>query len=65
HIAFKEYRGGAYKIVAIFAKQARGTMANYIIENQIDEPEKLKLFNLDSYEFSENLSSPEEWVFIR
>ena len=65
HIAFKEYRDGAYKIVAIFAKQARGTMANYIIENQIDEPEKLKLFNLDNYEFSDNLSASDEWVFIR
>lgn len=65
HITFKEYREGAYKIIAIFAKQARGTMANYIIENQIDEPEELKLFNLDNYEFSENLSTSDEWVFIR
>src|SRR5690554_375683 len=65
HITFKEFRDGVYKIVAIFAKQARGAMANYIIENQIDEPEKLKLFNLDNYEFSQNLSSADEWVFIR
>ncbi len=65
HITFKEFRNGAYKIIAIFAKQARGTMANYIIENKIDEPEKLKLFNLDNYEFAENLSTSDEWVFIR
>src|SRR5690606_20991330 len=30
HITFKEYREGKYKIIAIFAKQARGLMANYI-----------------------------------
>lgn len=65
HITFKEYRNGAYKIIAIFAKQARGTMANYIIENQIDEPEKLKLFDVDQYEYSEKLSTADNWVFIR
>jgi cytoplasmic iron level regulating protein YaaA (DUF328/UPF0246 family) len=65
HITFKEYRNGAYKIIAIFAKQARGAMANYIIENQIDEPERLKLFDVDQYEYSEQLSSTDEWVFIR
>jgi cytoplasmic iron level regulating protein YaaA (DUF328/UPF0246 family) len=65
HISFKEYRDGVYKIVAIFAKQARGAMANYIIENQIEDPEKLKLFNVDQYEYAEQLSTAEEWVFIR
>ena len=65
HITFKEYREGAYKIIAIFAKQARGAMANYIIENQIEDPEKLKLFDIDKYEYSEQLSTADEWVFIR
>lgn len=65
HITFKEYREGKYKIIAIFAKQARGLMANYIIENQINEPELLKLFNVDQYEYSEQLSTADEWVFIR
>jgi len=40
-------------------------MANYIIENQIDEPEKLKLFDVDQYEYSEQLSTADNWVFIR
>ena len=65
HIAFKEYREGTYKIIGIFAKQARGIMANYILKNKIDDPERLKLFNEDSYEYDEKLSTPEEWVFIR
>lgn len=65
HITFKEYRNGVYKIIAIFAKQARGAMANYIIENQIDDPERLKLFDVNQYEYSEQLSSTDEWVFIR
>lgn len=65
HITFKEYREGTYKIIGIFAKQARGIMANYILKNKIDDPERLKLFNEDSYEYDEKLSTPEEWVFIR
>ncbi|MEX2595265.1 MAG: peroxide stress protein YaaA, partial [Anditalea sp.] len=65
NITFKEYRDDAYKIIGIFAKQARGLMANYIIENKINEPEKLKLFNKDNYEYAETLSSEEDWVYIR
>lgn len=65
HITFKEYREGTYKIIGIFAKQARGMMANYILKNKIDDPERIKLFNEDNYEYDEKLSNPDEWVFIR
>jgi cytoplasmic iron level regulating protein YaaA (DUF328/UPF0246 family) len=65
NISFKEYREGAYKVIGIFAKQARGIMANFIIENKIDDPEKLKMFNEDDYEYSEKYSSRQDWVFIR
>lgn len=65
HIYFKEYRNATYKTVGIFAKQARGMMANYIIENKIKEPQKLKLFNKERYEYAEELSSEGDWVFIR
>lgn len=64
-IVFKEYREGSYKIIGIFAKQARGMMANFIIENKINDPERLKLFDKEGYEYAEKLSSEEEWVFIR
>lgn len=65
HITFKEHREGTYKTIGIFAKQARGTMADYIIKNQISDPEKLKLFNEEGYEFSDKLSSEFNWVYIR
>src|SRR5690554_5058394 len=64
-ITFKEYREGEYKNIGIFSKQARGLMADYIIKNNIDVPEALKLFNADNYEYSDNLSKEEEWVFVR
>jgi len=62
---FKENKDGKYKTIAIFAKKARGLMANYIVKERIDKPEKLKTFNLEGYEYSENLSSAKEWVFVR
>lgn len=65
HVNFKEYRDGKYKLIGIFAKQARGMMANYIIKNKIDAPEKLKLFNEEGYEYAEQLSKDNEWIFVR
>ena len=62
---FKEYKDGKYKIIGIFAKKARGLMTNYIIENKIDKAEKLKIFNEEGYEYSEQFSTKDEWVFIR
>jgi cytoplasmic iron level regulating protein YaaA (DUF328/UPF0246 family) len=62
---FKEHKDGKYKVVAIHAKRARGKMANFIIRERIDQPEQLKTFNEGGYEYSENLSSDKEWVFVR
>ncbi|WP_186754355.1 peroxide stress protein YaaA [Echinicola salinicaeni] len=65
NVNFKEHRDGKYKIIGIFAKQARGLMADYIIKNRITEPEKIKLFNVDGYEFSAPQSTENEWIFVR
>jgi len=62
---FKEHKDGKYKVVAIHAKRARGKMANFIIRNHIDQPEQIKTFNEGGYEYSDNLSSDKEWVFVR
>jgi cytoplasmic iron level regulating protein YaaA (DUF328/UPF0246 family) len=62
---FKEFKNGKYSIIAIFAKKARGLMTDFIIKNKIEQPEKLKTFNLERYEFSEAHSDAKEWVFIR
>lgn len=64
-LSFKEYRSGAYKIIAIHAKQARGLMANFIIKNRINEAQKLKEFTLENYRFNPDLSTDNEWVFSR
>jgi cytoplasmic iron level regulating protein YaaA (DUF328/UPF0246 family) len=64
-IHFKEHRNDKYQVVGFFAKQARGMMTNYAIKNKITDPEQLKTFNEEGYEFSESLSSKSDWVFIR
>lgn len=64
-IHFKEHRNDKYQVVGFFAKQARGMMTNYAIKNKITEPEQLKTFNEEGYEFAPSLSSETDWVFIR
>lgn len=62
---FKDFKNGAYKIVMMYAKNARGQMANYIIKNQLSNVEDLKAFNVGGYRFDENLSTENDWVFTR
>lgn len=64
---FKDYKNDSYKVVAIYAKKARGLMASFIIRNQIDDKnvEELKNFNLEGYEFTPSMSNKEEWVYTR
>ena len=64
-IHFKEHKEGSYQVVGFFAKQARGLMTRYAIQNRITDPEQLKVFHEDGYEFAERLSSAQDWVFIR
>jgi cytoplasmic iron level regulating protein YaaA (DUF328/UPF0246 family) len=62
---FKEKKGKEYKPVMVFAKRARGMMANYIVKNNIKKTEDLKNFNSDKYAFNEELSLSNEWMFTR
>ena len=62
---FKEFKNGEYKVVMVFAKRARGLMAKYIVKNNVVNPEELKLFNTDGYQYDVNLSEGDNWVFTR
>jgi len=62
---FKDYHKDSYRVIGFFAKKARGTMARYLVDHQIDEPEALKDFNLGGYAFNAQLSAAHEWVFTR
>ncbi len=62
---FKEYRDPNYRVVAIYAKKARGLMCDHIIQNRITRAEDLQAFQSDGYRFAPRLSSPSDWVFTR
>ena len=62
---FKEQQDSGYRVVAIYAKKARGRMCDFIIRNRIKRPENLKSFNLDGYRFRARLSTDTQWIFVR
>jgi len=64
-INFKETKNGKTRVVAIFAKRARGMMADYIIRNRIEEPAGIKKFRKGGYRFSKDLSDDRQWTFER
>ena len=63
--AFKEEKGNALKMVGFFAKNARGAMARFMIQNRVDRIEGLKDFDLNGYKFRSDLSDDGEFVFSR
>ncbi|MFT5709471.1 MAG: cytoplasmic iron level regulating protein YaaA (DUF328/UPF0246 family) [Halioglobus sp.] len=62
---FKDLKSGKYKVISFYAKKARGEMARYIIENEIEAPEGLKKFNNNGYKYSKAESTARELVFTR
>ena len=63
--AFKEWKNGKYKIIAIFAKLARGTMASWVVKNRVKTVNKLTQFAEDGYQYDPESSTPEVPVFLR
>jgi cytoplasmic iron level regulating protein YaaA (DUF328/UPF0246 family) len=62
---FKDLKGGKYKIISFYAKKARGQMARYIIDNELNDPEALKDFDVAGYRYSRDESTARELVFTR
>lgn len=62
---FKEIKSDVAKTIGLMAKRARGAMARYIIQNRIEDPEKIKDFNSGGYEYRPDLSNEKDWVFTR
>ncbi len=62
---FKERKGKEYKIIMVYAKKARGMMANFIIKNKLTKLEELKNFSLAGYEYNPKLSKDNQLTFIR
>ena len=62
---FKVWKNGKAETIVIYAKMARGQMSRYIIKNKISNPEELKSFTWEGFQYKETLSSENNWVFLQ
>ena len=62
---FLERKDGKEKIISFYAKNARGAMARFIIQNRVLDEANLKKFNLNGYMFYPEKSNDDQFVFIR
>ena len=62
---FKNEVNGQLKVVAVYAKKARGMMTRFLLENNISTAEDMKAFNAEGYYFNSELSTETDWVFSR
>ena len=62
---FKDLKNGKYKIISFYAKKARGQMARFILERELNEAAGLKKFRVDGYRYNRAESTARELVFTR
>lgn len=64
-IDFQVIKKEARKTITTYAKTARGNMVEYIMKNHIDDPEQLKAFHMDHWNYEVELSDETHSVFIK
>lgn len=62
---FMDKVGGAYKPLQTYVKNQRGSLARYIIQRRLLEPEGIKAYEGDGYRFDPERSTLERFVFLR
>ena len=62
---FMEVKANIPKIVGFFAKKARGSMARFIVDQRVTDPEGLKEFDLGGYQYDAGSSDGDRMVFLR
>lgn len=63
--AFKEIKDGTPKMITLFAKVARGTMASWVVRKKVRTLAKLKQFDEDGYRYEPVGSTDEVPLFVR
>ncbi len=62
---FEDWKAGAYKVIGIHAKRARGLMARHCTVRRITTPDALVDFQTDGYAFDASTSTADRMVFRR
>jgi cytoplasmic iron level regulating protein YaaA (DUF328/UPF0246 family) len=65
HFKFLQQKGKELKSVPTFSKQARGSMARFVIQTNPKSIKDLQVFNLDKYKFNSELSTEDTLAFVR
>jgi cytoplasmic iron level regulating protein YaaA (DUF328/UPF0246 family) len=65
NIHFKEDRDGKLKVISFNAKKARGKMAQLIVKERVTNPEGLKELVADDYVYNADLSTEQDWMFVK
>lgn len=64
-IQFLEDRNGKLQFLSYYAKRSRGWMSRYIVDQKIKNSKELKGFDVERYQYREDLSDPKKLVFVR
>lgn len=64
-VDFLDYKNGELKKIMVYFKQARGAMARYCADNQVETIEEVKNFDSGGYRLDSNLSEEFKLVFTR
>jgi len=62
---FKDFKNGKLKTISFFAKKARGQMTRFMADHNITKIEDIKQFDQGGYQYDEQLSTENKWVFTR
>ena len=65
HFEFKDRTQTGMKVVSFRAKKARGMMARFILENNINSLKDVTTFEEDGYFYDQENSSDEKLVFFK
>lgn len=63
--SFKDERNGSYMVISFYLKRLRGTMTDFVIKNDVTNPEELTEFDRNDYYYSPERSTEDEPVFLR
>lgn len=64
-VDFKDFKNGKYKVISFFAKRARGAMARFICDHQIEKIDDLEAFDWEGYQISKDHSTEKKLTFLR
>ncbi|MEH7888987.1 peroxide stress protein YaaA [Elizabethkingia meningoseptica] len=62
---FYEEKEGKHKTIVVYTKHARGLVARFCAQNNIEKLNDVKAFNLEGYLFNDALSTEHRFIFTR